>query len=154
VWVPVTGLYWLLTGNFEAANLVVGLLLGLGAAALIRPSRRPVAWRRLPGALLAGVQYVVILLVDLARSGVQVTRIVLSPALPIRPGIVAIPSGCESELATALSAHAITVTPGEMVVEIGEDGVMYTHCLDAAAAAQQLGEAQAMRRKLLQRIFE
>lgn len=153
VLLSVSIVYWLLTANLQLNNLVVGLLLGSAATLLVRPTQQWITWQRLPTALLAMLQYVAVLLVDLARSGVQVTRIVLSPALPIRPGIVAIPSGGESELATALSAHAITVTPGEMVVEIGADGVMYTHCLDVVEAAQQLDRAQQMRRALLQRIF-
>lgn len=150
---PLWLLYVLLTGNGEVSNLVVGLLLAFGAAVVIRPSRYPMPWRRAPGALWAAGQYVLILLWDLAQSGVQVTRIVLSPSLPIAPGVVAIPSGCDSELATALSAHAITVTPGEMVVEIDADGTMYTHCLNVADAADYVARAQVMRRELLQRIF-
>ncbi|MCA9958811.1 MAG: Na+/H+ antiporter subunit E [Anaerolineales bacterium] len=150
---PLWLLYLLLTGNGEVSNLIVGLVLAVGAAALLRPLPRPIIWRRVPGALLAAVQYVGVLLWDLARSGIQVTRIVLSPKLSIEPGVVAIPSGCASELATALSAHAITVTPGEMVVEIDADGVMYTHCLRVDAAAEYVARAQTMRRDLLQRIF-
>ena len=38
-------------------------------------------------------------------------------------------------MATALSAHAVSLTPGELVVEIDDEGVMYTHCLDASRAA-------------------
>jgi multicomponent Na+:H+ antiporter subunit E len=64
-----------------------------------------------------------------------------------------IPSGCDSELATALSAHAITLAPGEMVVEIGEGGIMYTHTLDVTQAAEYVAEAQQLRRELLRKIF-
>ena len=56
-------------------------------------------------------------------------------------------------MATALSAHAITLAPGEMVVEIGEGGVMYTHTLDASQAADYVAEAQDLRRELLRKIF-
>ena len=82
-----------------------------------------------------------------------VARIVLDPKLPIQPGIVAIHSGCKSELATALSAHAISITPGELVLGIDDKGVLYTHCLDATHAAQYATEAQALRRNLLSKIF-
>jgi multicomponent Na+:H+ antiporter subunit E len=84
--------------------------------------------------LLATVQYIFILLVDIMRNGLQVARIVLTPSLPIKPGIITIPSHCDTELGTALTAHAITVSPGELVVEVGEDGTMYTHCLDAVVS--------------------
>jgi multicomponent Na+:H+ antiporter subunit E len=78
---------------------------------------------------------------------------VLNPRLPLRQGIIAIPSGCQSELGTALSAHAITLTPGEMVVEIDADGVMYTHALDVSAAETAVLDAQTQRRDLLAKIF-
>lgn len=145
--------YVAVTGHFEAGNIGVGLILAGVATALLRPRQHRPQLTRMPAALWALAVYVAILVVDVIRSGMQVARIVLSPSLPIRPGIVAIPSECESELATALSAHAISITPGELVVEIDSQGVMYTHCLDARAAPRYVAEAQRMRRGLLRRIF-
>jgi multicomponent Na+:H+ antiporter subunit E len=82
-----------------------------------------------------------------------VAKLVLDPKLPIRPGIIAIKSGMTSEIGTALSAHAITITPGEMVVEIGDDGTMYTHCLDAVSSGEGGDSAQQTRRDMLQQIL-
>ena len=146
-------IYLAMTANLGLTNLVVGFLLALGSVWLIRPRSRPLAWRRLPGATLAFLAYILHLLWDLVRSGTQVARIVLRPRLQINPGIVAIPSGGDSELATALGAHAISVTPGELVVEVDEDGVMYTHMLDVSDAGAQVAAAQELRRSLLRRIF-
>lgn len=151
--VPLLLVYLELSSNFEFSNLIVGLLIVTGILLLIRPRRRPMAWRRLPSAIVALIKYVVILAYDLIMSGIQVARIVLDPALPIQQGIVAIPSECESELGSALSAHAITLTPGELVIETDEQGVMYTHCLDATKSEQYVAEAQKMRRDLLEKIF-
>ena len=100
------------------------------------------------------LRYVLVLVYDLIVSGIQVARIVLNPSLPIKPGIVAIHSTCWSEDATALNAHAITLTPGELVVEMSEDGTMYTHCLDASKSEEVLEQAQTMRVELLEKIFE
>jgi multicomponent Na+:H+ antiporter subunit E len=151
--IPVWLLYLLLTGNWAFNNLVTGLVLAGLVTLMVRPVKRPFSWKRLPDALLATGIYLVRLLWDLLVSGVQVARIVLTPSLPINPGIVAIPSECESDFGVALSAHAITLTPGEMVVEIDDDGIMYTHMLDARNPDKQVAEAQAIRRDLLSRIF-
>lgn len=150
---PVWLLYLLLTGNWAFNNLVTGLILAGLVALLVRPEKRPFAWKRLPDALLATGIYLVRLLWDLLVSGIQVARIVLTPSLPIKPGIVAIPSECKSDMAVALSAHAITLTPGEMVVEIDDAGIMYTHMLDASNPDEQVAAAQKTRRELLRRIF-
>ena len=147
-------IYLAVTANLEWRNLILGALVALIATALTPSRRRPLRWRRLPGAVLALARYLAILGKDLVLGGYQTARIVLDPKLPLRPGVAAIPSGCESELATALSAHAITLAPGEMVIEIDEQGVMYTHMLDTSQAAESVAEAQRLRRDLLRKIFE
>jgi multicomponent Na+:H+ antiporter subunit E len=151
--VPLLFVYLELSSNFELSNIIVGLIIVPGIVKLIRPRRLPADWRRLPSSVFALVRYLVKLVYDVTASGIQVARIVLDPALPIKPGIVSIPSDCESEMATALSAHAITLAPGEMVVEIDEKGVMYTSCLDTTNSEKYVEDAQKIRKDLLQKIF-
>lgn len=145
--------YLALTANLELSNIIVGLLLATGIILLLRPERRPVNLKRSLPAAIAFSRYVLVLVYDLLVSGIQVARIVLDPALPIKPGVVAIPSDCESELGTALSTHAITLTPGQMVVEIDEKAVMYTHCLNVTEAENLAAKAQKLRRDMLEKIF-
>jgi multicomponent Na+:H+ antiporter subunit E len=148
-----TAVYIALTANLQPSNIVIGLVLAAIITLLLRPSvDRALQWRFSPGGIIAFVRYALILTADLIVSGIQVARLVLDPKLPIDQGVIAIPSGCETEVAQALSAHAITVTPGEMVVEIGPDGKMYTHVLDAADAEEDIVRAQQMRVELLEKI--
>lgn len=151
----ISGLIYLaVTANVEPANIVVGLVAGVIIALIIRPVSQPLSLRNLPSSLFNLAKYSIWLAIDIVRNGIRVARIVLDPKLPIRPGIIAIPSGMKSELGTALSAHAITVTPGEQVIEIGDDGTMYTHCLDAVSSAEGADEAQRTRKAMLEKIFE
>lgn len=152
---PLLLVYLALTGNIALNNIILGAILALAMVALMRPKLPPTGrrWRHLPGALIAAFLYLLLLLVDLIRSGLQVAWIVVHPSLPIQPGLVVIKSGGQSELAVALAAHAISVTPGELVVEIDEDGNMLTHCLDARHAARHANMMQARRHQLLRRIF-
>ena len=145
--------YLALTSNLEPSNIVVGLLLAGGVVGLVRPPQRPTQPRRPLRSAVALVRYVLTLIHDMVVSGLQVARIVLSPSLPIRPGIVAIPAETNTELGIALSAHAISLTPGELVVEIDDDHMMYTHCLDATHAETYIKEAHDMRIELLNEIF-
>ncbi len=145
--------YLALTGNLQISNIIVGTLVAAAASLLLRPKPGRVNPRRFPAAAWAAIRYLAIMVADIISSGLAVARIVLNPALPIRPGIIAIPSGCKSELATALSAHALSITPGELVIGISPQGVMYTHCLDATHAAEYAAAAQALRRDLLSKIL-
>lgn len=151
--IPLFLVYLALTSNLEVSNLVVGLLATTGITLLVRPRlQAETDWRRLPAAMLAFGRYLLTLLWDLIRSGVQVARLVLTPGVSLQQGIIAIPAETSSSLGRALSAHAITVTPGEMVVEMDEEGTMYTHCLDATAAETAVAH-QRQRRAMLERIL-
>ena len=145
--------YLALTSNLELSNLVVGLLIALGLTALLHPDPYCVQTRRIPAVLWALLRYSFVVAKDFVAGGLQVARIVLDPKLPIHPAVIAIPSGTESELATALSSHAISLSPGAMVMEIGEHGVMYTHTLDVSMPDEAYFELQRQRRDLLAKIL-
>ena len=146
-------LYLLLTQNFEIRNILLGLILAIGLTLLFRPAVRRIEIRRLPMTLLSMVRYLGVLLYDMFSGGIFVARIILRREIQIQPGIIAVPSGCEEELANALSAHAISLAPGELVVEIDEEGVMYTHALDISRSEEYIEDAQRMRTDLLRYIF-
>lgn len=150
--VPLWLLYMLLTGNWAWNNWLFGLGLAVGLAGLLRVEKRPFSPLNVPLVLWTAVRYLLLLAWDLLQSGWQVARLLLDPKLPIRPGIIAIPSGSRSQWGSALSAHAITLTPGELVVEMDEAGVMYTHCLDATKPEAALA-AQRKRQALLDQLL-
>lgn len=133
-------------------NLVFGLLIALGVSLFMPTRRQPVDLRRASTFLIGLLRYSLLVVADMFKSAYNVAKIVLDPKLPIRPGIVAIDSGCQSELATALSAHAITLTPGEMVIAMDERGIMYIHTLEIDRSDEYAEDAQSLRRNLLSKI--
>jgi multicomponent Na+:H+ antiporter subunit E len=145
--------YLVLSANLEWTNIVLGAAIAAGVMALIPRLTEDRECRGVVKAVPAVFQYGAILGYDLVKSGIQVARIVLNPALPIQPGIVAVSADCHSDLGRALSAHAMTLTPGQLVVGIDEHGVMYTHCLDVTGALEEMSKAQKARERLLHRIF-
>ena len=153
--VPLFIVYLALTGNAEPANLAVGALVAVGIS-LLRPKMTLplINLKRLPQFLWAGIRYLFVVAWDVVRGGISTARIVLDPNLPLNPGIIAIPSGTRSELGTALSAHSITLSPGEMVVAIDDEGIMYTHCLNVDDSERMVADAQKLRKNLLSRMFE
>lgn len=148
-----TLVYLALTSNLELNNIAVAALLATGVVALVRPTPRPTTRRNFARSTVAFIRYIINLIRDLIVSGIQVARMVLSPSLPIQPGIIAIPAETETDLGLALVTHAVTLTPGELVVEVDDDHVLYTHALDARRAEAHVREALELQRELLDDIF-
>lgn len=103
--------------------------------------------------------YVAFLAYEVLISGMNVARVVLGPTLKIDPGFTLVNTGDkrEDELVSAMSAHGITITPGELVVdfqESQEDGVMMiVHSLNKPDSAESLDREQAIRLKRIRGIL-
>lgn len=70
---------------------------------------------------LAFLGYLIWLLVEIAKANWAVTRIVLSPKMPIRQHLFKVPFSQKTDLAQVLFANSITLTPGTISVETGPD---------------------------------
>jgi multicomponent Na+:H+ antiporter subunit E len=57
---------------------------------------------------------------EVARSGWQVTRIILDPKLPIEPTLVRVRPGQRTPAGLAVHANSITLTPGTVSIDVGE----------------------------------
>jgi multicomponent Na+:H+ antiporter subunit E len=145
--------YLALSANLQFSNLILGFILAIGILSLLRLKPRSINWRRLPLALMTLFAFIGMLLFNVIRSGIQTALLILHPKMPIKSGIVAIPAGCESDLGRAINAHTITLTPGELFVELGEDGTMYIHSLDVDLTAKQAGDAQQIQGQMLHKIL-
>lgn len=148
-------LFWMiLVGRAEIASFIIGYVLAFVVMLLIRPRIR-VHPARLPGQLVMLVIYSVVLFRDIVLSSIDVTRRVLDPRMPLKQGIIAVNTQDDAEdgLAAALSAHGITITPGELVVAFEDRHTMYVHCLDIEDSAPRLDTDQAKRLFMLKRIL-
>ena len=150
---PLTFLYIALTANVEPLNWLLGILLAIGITTLLRPNSAPIRWHALPMALLAMTQFVLLLLWELLISSLQVTRLIMQREIPLRQGIFSLPTGSSSPFVTLLSAQAITLTPGELVVEIDDEGLMYIHSLDVVTSVEKEPTTQQRRAQKLERVF-
>lgn len=149
-------LWLLLTGTLDKQELVVGALVTVvvGALAYARSGIfAGVRWSFiLPGALLI---YLWVFSIALVRSNIDVARRVLSPDLPIRPGVVQVRTGLTSALGRLLLANSITLTPGTLTVDV-EDDLLTIHWIDcppdidmAAATAAIAGDFERHLRRFV-----
>ncbi len=75
------------------------------------------------------------LLKEIVMSSLTVTRIVLSPRLPISPQVVRFRALPRTEVGRVLLGNSITLTPGTLTTDIDGSGMVTVHSLTAAGAA-------------------
>lgn len=124
-----TVVWVLLWGTFSVANVLSGIVLALVVTNLL-----PLPTVRLGGRLHVGAALVfaVSFAVDLVRASCQVALLALRPGEAPSSSIVAVRLRTGSELHLALTAQAVSLTPGSLVVELDpRRSIIYAHVLDA-----------------------
>lgn len=158
---------WMIFANqFTLPGFVVGYIFGFGVLLLMRfntsfESHQTVIHpARIPSQLIALVRYTLRLTLDVILSGIDVARRVLKPQMPIDPIIQRVPTQdpTNDAVISALSAHGITITPGELVIDFEQDEsgqtIMLVHALDSnLSTMEKLNRDQSNRLKLIKRIL-
>jgi len=75
------------------------------------------------------VKYLFVFLKALVVANLDVARRVISPSLPINPGIVKFKTQLQSDFGKMVLANSITLTPGTLTVDMIDD-TFYIHWID------------------------
>lgn len=120
--------FWiLLNGNLSLDTLLVGVLASVAIVIFLRESTSFLSdFRTTPRAFIASVQYLGYFLKELVKSNIALAGVVLSPELPINPGIVKVRTRLKSKMGRLMLANSITLTPGTLTVEM-EGEWLYIH---------------------------
>jgi multicomponent Na+:H+ antiporter subunit E len=128
------GFWMLLNGSLAPDILVVGLIAAIVITFLFSNSLAVISeLSTTPRALIAAVGYVFFFARELVKSNLNLARIVLSPALPLNPGIVKVRTRLKSRMGRLLLANSITLTPGTLTVDIDGEW-LYIHWVTVDAA--------------------
>ncbi len=120
-------LWLMLNASLAPDVLVLGLVAALVIAGLFRGNMSPLTqFKATPAALRAAPLYLLYFFKELVRSNLRLARIVLSPSLPLIPGIVKVRTRLKSRMGRLLLANSITLTPGTLTVEL-KDEWLYVH---------------------------
>ena len=124
-------LVWIaFTASFATQELVVGLLVTMiisflsirlftcCSLAILKPIR-----------IVYMIWYLFIFIVALIKSNLDVARRVLTPSLPINPGIVKFKTKLTTDYSKMVLANSITLTPGTLTVDVIDD-TFYIHWID------------------------
>lgn len=71
---------------------------------------------------------------EIVLSAWQVTKIILSPRLPISPTTLEVQSKSPSEVGRVLFANSITLTPGTLATDVDDNGIIRVHALTQEGA--------------------
>ena len=75
------------------------------------------------------IVYFFVFIIALIRANFDVARRVLTPSLPINPGIVKFKTKLKTDYSKMVLANSITLTPGTLSVDIIDD-TFYIHWID------------------------
>ena len=114
-----------LTNSLDPQELIVGVIASLGVAYFFG-GKEPF---HLGATAIKYVKFTPVFIKALIQSNLEVARIVLTPSLPVNPGIVKLKTTLDNDYDKLLLANAITLTPGTITLDLdGED--IYIHILD------------------------
>ena len=121
--------FWLvLSGHFTPTLMIIGALSSVAVVALAR--RMAVLDREgHPVYLfLRATWYWPWLIWQIIKSGLDVSRIIVSPSLPISPTLINVKASQKTAVGIVTYANSITLTPGTVSVEV-EDNQITVHAI-------------------------
>ena len=125
--------YMIFSGSASGYDLLTGILVGIAVGLLTanlaveNPVKLLQVWRGL-WLIIYGLRY---FFVDEVKAHLDVMRRILSPSMPINPGIVKVPYSVRTDYAMTTIANSITNTPGTVVVDVDPaERNLYVHWID------------------------
>ena len=124
------GFWLLLSASFDVAHVVAGAIIA-GVVMWLNPagaaSDRKLSW-------LATLSYLPWLTGRILKSGFHVSRLILTPSLPIAPRLIRHQTKLKSDGELVVLGNSITLTPGTITVEIAP-GELVVHDIDEASSS-------------------
>ena len=133
MFITLTGI-WLLLNNSLAPQIVVsGLVVSLLLSLLFcRQCQVFAGFRLTPKSVLYAFLFLLTFVYEMIKANLDVARRVLTPSLPINPGIVEVKTRLKSKMARVVLANSITLTPGTFTMEIKGES-LFIHWIDVTS---------------------
>lgn len=153
----IIGVLWaILTAQLSVEGWAIGMGLGFAMLLAVRGWRgidvRPL---ELPQRVAWLIVYLIVLERDVIVSSIDVALRILG-VRKVDSGIIRVTVGDERQEIAALTAHGITITPGQLVVDfdhIENERFVYVHCLSITDSEGTLDSDQARRMRFFKRIL-
>jgi len=124
---------WVLLAGISQGDLVFGGITVIILTILFHKKLELLGDIKLnPKSIIYMVIYFFVFLWELLKANLDVASRVISPKLPINPGIVKVKTNLKSPLGRAALANSITLTPGTLTVEMKGE-YFYIHWIDVTS---------------------
>lgn len=136
-------------GAFTLGNFAVGFVLGYLVLLVMQPLLGEAGYDARLGhqVILIGV-----FVVELVLSSLRVAYEAATPGYKMRAGIIAVPLDVQSDMGITLFANLISLTPGTLSLEIGEDrDLLFVHAMYIDESPE--AEAQHLKTTLERRVI-
>ena len=142
------GLVGIVGSQFIVQELIVGAVVSLVLAIIITKYVNYNVDIKLPIRIVVFIfVYLPVFIWQLVLANLDVARRVLSPKIPLNPGIVKLDTELQGDFAKLTLANSITLTPGTLSIDVEEDS-LYVHTVDVK------GKTKEENKKEISSLFE
>jgi multicomponent Na+:H+ antiporter subunit E len=130
LWALLTFVWIAISSSLAIESVITGAVIAAALAYMF--ARRFAIWRGIrfsPTRLYHFIVYTWVFMVELVRANINMMRYVYAPRLSVEPGVVTVKTNLKSPIGRLALANSISLTPGSLVLDIGEDELVI-HCLD------------------------
>jgi len=129
-WILLMIVWIAFTTSFAAQELIVGVVITAIISFFSIPLFTCCTLSILsPTRVFYMIYYLFVFTWELIKSNLDVARRVLTPSLPINPGIVKFKTKLTTDYSKMVLANSITLTPGTLSIDIVDD-TFYVHWID------------------------
>ena len=122
--------WFLLNGKYDLVTIGIGVLVSLFISLVLCGKCEIFSEMNFsPKGIIYFFAFVFVFFIELVKSNFDIAKRVLSPSLPINPGIVEVETKLKSKLGRMILANSITLTPGTLTVKVEED-TFFIHCVN------------------------
>jgi len=149
------GLWLLVTFDFSSANIIVGAVAALLTAIIFGHTFLSAGKFFQPQRYFWIIVYLFVFVWECIKANFDVAYRVLSPKMPIKPGIVKVKSSLKTNIGKTFLANSITMTPGTITVDV-VDEYFYIHWIYVSGKNPEEYAHKILERfeKYIKRIFE
>lgn len=133
LWLTLLLIWVIANGTLAFDTLIAGAVVSaVIALAFASFSRVYSVIRWSPRVVFYYLMYLSVFIIELVKANLNVMRLVFSPRIDIKPGIVEIKTELKSPIGRLALANSITLTPGTLVVDIKDDS-LFIHWINISA---------------------